>query len=59
VFQYRAESSERIAHVAQLEALPLAVTVMVLALEAPSSFGPRCLRLRRTIEELRDTEDRL
>ena len=59
VFQYSAESGERIAHVAQLEALLLAVTLLVLALEGAFIFRPAVLRLRRTIEELWDTEDRL
>jgi nitrate/nitrite-specific signal transduction histidine kinase len=59
VFQYSAESGERIAHVAELEALLLVVTLLVLALEGAFIFRPAVLRLRRTIEELWDTEDRL
>lgn len=59
VFQYSSESSERVQRVARLEALLLAVTLLVLALEGAFIFRPAVLRLRRTIEELWDTEDRL
>jgi nitrate/nitrite-specific signal transduction histidine kinase len=59
VFQYSSESSERVQRVARLEALLLVVTLLVLALEGGFIFRPAVLRLRRTIEELWDTEDRL
>jgi nitrate/nitrite-specific signal transduction histidine kinase len=59
VFQYSSESSERVERVARLEALLLAVTLLVLALEGVFIFRPAVVRLRRTIEELWDTEDRL
>jgi hypothetical protein len=45
--------------VARLEALLLAVTLLILALEGIFDFRPAVVRLRRTIEELWDTEDRL
>jgi nitrate/nitrite-specific signal transduction histidine kinase len=59
VFQYSSESGTRVAHVAELEGILLAVTLVVLALEGAFVFRPAALRLRRTIEELWDTEDRL
>jgi nitrate/nitrite-specific signal transduction histidine kinase len=59
VFQYSSESSGRVERVARLEALLLAVTLLVLALEGTFIFRPAVLRLRRTIEELWDIEDRL
>jgi nitrate/nitrite-specific signal transduction histidine kinase len=59
VFQYSSESSERVHGVARLEALLLAVTLLILALEGIFIFRPAVMRLRRTIEELWDTEDRL
>jgi hypothetical protein len=59
VFQYSSESGERVQRVARLEALLLAVTLVILALEGLFIFRPAALRLRRTIEELWDTEDRL
>jgi hypothetical protein len=59
VFQYSTESGERIARVARLEVLLLVFTLLVLALEGAFIFRPAVLRLRRTIEELWDTEDRL
>jgi nitrate/nitrite-specific signal transduction histidine kinase len=59
VFQYSSESSSRVERVARLEALLLVVTLLVLALEGAFVFRPAVLRLRRTIEELWDTEDRL
>jgi nitrate/nitrite-specific signal transduction histidine kinase len=59
VFQYSSESGERVERVARLEALLLAVTLLVLALEGAFVFRPAVLRLRRTIEELWDTEDNL
>jgi len=59
VFQYSSESSERVHGVAHLEALLLAVTLLILALEGLFVFRPAARKLRRTIEELWDTEDRL
>jgi nitrate/nitrite-specific signal transduction histidine kinase len=59
VFRYSSESSERVHGVARLEALLLAVTLLILALEGVFIFRPAAQRLRRTIEELWDTEDRL
>jgi hypothetical protein len=59
VFQYSSESSERVHGVAQLEALLLAVTLLILALEGIFIFRPAARKLRHTIEELWDTEDRL
>lgn len=59
VFQYSSESSERVHGMAHLEAALLAVTLLILALEGLFIFRPAVLRLRRTIEELWDTEDRL
>jgi nitrate/nitrite-specific signal transduction histidine kinase len=59
VFQYSTESSARVERVARLEALLLVVTLLVLALEGIFIFRPAVLRLRKTIEELWDTEDRL
>jgi nitrate/nitrite-specific signal transduction histidine kinase len=59
VFQYSSESSERVQGVARLEGLLLVVTLLILALEGGFIFRPAALRLRRTIEELWDTEDRL
>jgi nitrate/nitrite-specific signal transduction histidine kinase len=59
VFAYSAESGERVQEVARLEALLLAITLAVLALEGAFVFRRAALRLRRTIEELWDTEDRL
>lgn len=59
VFQYSSESSERVHGVAQLEALLLAVTLLILALEGVFIFRPAARKLRHTIEELWDTEDRL
>jgi hypothetical protein len=59
VFQYSSESSERVHGVALLEALLLAVTLLILALEGVFIFRPAARKLRRTIEELWDIEDRL
>jgi nitrate/nitrite-specific signal transduction histidine kinase len=59
VFQYSAESAERVARVAHLELALLIVTLLVLALEGSFIFRPAALRLKRTIENLWDTEDRL
>jgi nitrate/nitrite-specific signal transduction histidine kinase len=59
VFQYSAESAERVARVAKLELVLLIVTLLVLALEGSFVFRPAALRLKRTIENLWDTEDRL
>ena len=59
VFQYSSESSERVESVAHFEALLLIVTLLVLALEGFFVFRPVARKLRRTIEELWDTEDRL
>jgi nitrate/nitrite-specific signal transduction histidine kinase len=59
VFQYSHESSERVGRVARLEALLLIVTLLVLGLEGAFIFKPAASRLKRTIEELWDTEDRL
>jgi nitrate/nitrite-specific signal transduction histidine kinase len=59
VFQYSSESSERVHGVAHLEALLLAVTLLILALEGIFIFRPAARKLRHTIEELWDTEDRL
>lgn len=59
VFQYSAESAERVARVAQLETGLLIVTLLVLAFEGSFVFRPAALRLKRTIESLWDTEDRL
>jgi hypothetical protein len=59
VFQYSAESSARVARVAELEAILLVVTLLVLGLEGVFVFRPAARRLSRTIEDLWDTEDRL
>lgn len=59
VFQYSSESAERVARVARLEMALLLVTLLVLALEGSFIFRPAALRLKRTIENLWDTEDRL
>jgi len=59
VFQYSSESGQRVMRVAYLEALLLLVTLVVLALEGLFVFRPAARRLRSTIEELWDTEDRL
>lgn len=59
VFQYSAESAERVAWVARTELGLLLVTLLVLALEGAFVFRPAAQRLRRTIEDLWDTEDRL
>lgn len=59
VFQYSAESARRVARVERLELALLLVTLLVLALEGGFVFRPAALRLKRTIENLWDTEDRL
>jgi len=59
VFQYSSESAARVQRVARIEALLLSITLLVLGLEGVFIFRPAALRLRRTIEELWDTEDRL
>jgi nitrate/nitrite-specific signal transduction histidine kinase len=59
VFQYSAESAERVARVARLELALLVVTLLVLGLEGGFIFRPAAQRLKRTIENLWDTEDRL
>jgi nitrate/nitrite-specific signal transduction histidine kinase len=59
VFQYSAESAERVTRVARLEIALLLVTLLVLGLEGGFIFRPAALRLKRTIENLWDTEDRL
>lgn len=59
VFQYSSESGTRVGRVAQLEGILLLITLVVLAFEGAFVFRPAALRLRRTIEELWDTEDRL
>jgi nitrate/nitrite-specific signal transduction histidine kinase len=59
VGQYSAESGERVLRVARLELGLLLVTLLVLAIEGAFVFRPAARRLRRTIEELWDTEDRL
>lgn len=59
VFQYSNESGKRVERVARLEGLLLVATLLVLALEGAFIFRPAVQRLRRTIEELWDTEDRL
>jgi nitrate/nitrite-specific signal transduction histidine kinase len=59
VSTYSNESSDRVMRVARLEIALLVVTLLVLALEGAFIFRPAAERLRRTIEELWDTEDRL
>lgn len=59
VFQYSRESGDRVTRVARLEWLLLFITLGLLALEGAFVFRPAALRLRRTIEELWDTEDNL
>jgi nitrate/nitrite-specific signal transduction histidine kinase len=59
VFQYSSESTQRVARMARLEGLLLATTLLVLGLEGLFIFRPAAQRLRRTIEELWDVEDRL
>jgi nitrate/nitrite-specific signal transduction histidine kinase len=59
VFQYSYESGGRVSRVAALEWLLLFVTLGVLLLEGAFVFRPAASRLRRTIEELWDTEDHL
>lgn len=59
VFQYSNESGSRVQRVARLEGMLLFATLLVLALEGAFIFRPAVQRLRRTIEELWDTEDRL
>lgn len=59
VFQYSSESGARVARVARLEWLLLFVTLGLLALEGAFVFRPAAVKLRRTIEELWDTEDNL
>lgn len=59
VFQYSDESAARVAWVARTELALLVITLLVLALEGAFVFRPAAQRLRRTIEDLWDTEDRL
>lgn len=59
VFTYSAESGERVLRVARIEAALLLATLLVLVVEGAFVFRPAARRLRRTIEELWDTEDNL
>jgi nitrate/nitrite-specific signal transduction histidine kinase len=59
VFQYSSESGQRVTQVARFELLLLLTTLIVLGLEGIFIFRPAARRLRKTIEELWDTEDRL
>jgi nitrate/nitrite-specific signal transduction histidine kinase len=59
VFAYSAESGERVRRVATIEAALLVATLLVLVVEGLFVFRPAALRLRRTVEELWDTEDDL
>lgn len=56
---YSAESSERVLRVTHIELGLLVITLLVLGIEGAFVFRPAAARLRRTIEELWDTEDRL